>query len=58
VQNLVLAPKEKVWTSPDGKTTVALAAGTFYVVLDPKSRFLLQTSPGIAPRVDAALCSM
>jgi hypothetical protein len=35
-QNLVLAPKDTVWTSPDGKTTVRVTDGTFYLVLDPK----------------------
>ena len=35
-QDLVLAPKETVWTSPDGKTTVLVARGVFYLVLDPK----------------------
>ncbi len=35
-QDLVLAPKETVWTSPDGKTTALLARGVFYLVLDPK----------------------
>jgi hypothetical protein len=35
-QNLILAADEKVWGSPDGKTSVLLARGTFYLVLDPK----------------------
>jgi hypothetical protein len=35
-QDLVLAPKETVWRAPDGKTTVLLARGVFYLVLDPK----------------------
>ena len=47
-QDLVLAPKETVWKSPDGKTTVLMARGIFFLVLDPKGFPENKTVIGIA----------
>jgi hypothetical protein len=36
VQDLVLVPKEKIWTAADGQSSVSVVEGTAYIVLGPK----------------------